>query len=199
MRPIEAKPPGRLVRAAKWVRRRPVHAALIATLALSVPTFAAIGTRAVQHRAAARQARIGALLGDARWLEERRRYEEVLDRSAQVLDIDEGNSQALAFRAMARFQMAPPAGAPAAPLREQALADVSRLVERQPERSWPHAMKAYMLHGLKREEEARAEEALAARYRAEPPSDEDLAEEARLAHSRKEYARAVGLFSELMI
>ena len=58
---------------------------------VSVPTFAVVGTRTVQRQLAARQERIDDLLGEARWLEERKRYDEVLGRAAAVLDLDSDN------------------------------------------------------------------------------------------------------------
>src|SRR5262249_18466705 len=47
LRPIEAVPPGQATKAWKWVRRRPVHAALAALLVVGIPTVPYLGWRAI--------------------------------------------------------------------------------------------------------------------------------------------------------
>jgi tetratricopeptide (TPR) repeat protein len=200
LRPIRAQPSGAAKRALKWIRRQPVHAALIATLVVSVPTLAVVGARKIGERNAAREARVTRLLDEARWLEERKRYDAVLERVAAVLEQDPGNTMALRQRAMARFLLAAVEDDPAAKLRlqEEGLADASEVIRHRPDTSWPHAMKAYMLAVLERPEEAAAEQALAARLRPAEPTDEDVYQEARLADVAGDLPRAVELYSELI-
>jgi serine/threonine protein kinase/Flp pilus assembly protein TadD len=202
LRPILATPTGRIKRVTKWVRRKPVHAALVATLLLSVPTLAAVAVDVVAERLAARRQRIESLLGEARWLEERLRHGEVVARASEVLSLDRGNLRALAHRALARGQLAASSSTAAEGererLRSQALADIDRVVAALPDRSWPHGLKTFLLHLGGDEEGAAAERALAARHRSDPLTDEDLTEEARLAFVMKDYPRSAELFSELV-
>src|SRR5262245_26758887 len=53
---IAARPPGPVRRAAEWVRRRPVHAALAATLVVAIPAAAYCGQRTMRERIEARGA-----------------------------------------------------------------------------------------------------------------------------------------------
>ncbi len=198
LRPITAKPSGAGKRAVKWVRRKPVHAALLATLAVSVPLVALVGIRAIGARIEARAARIADLIDEARWLEERREFAEVLERVAAVLELDPDNVMALRHRAMAQFMQAFSAGeGQAAGLRQRALEDVARVVAARPDAAWPHAIKAYMLAEMKRDG-AESEAALAERLRSATPSDEEIREEARLAQARNQPQRALALYSELI-
>jgi tetratricopeptide (TPR) repeat protein len=200
LRPIAARPMGPVARTAKWVRRKPVHAALVATLVVSLPTLAVVGVRAVQGRIAARAARIDALLDEARWLEERQRWRETLERATAVLALDPDNALALRHRAMVHHMewWSRDEGEAKERAGAQSLEDIARVIELRPDAAWPHAVRAYFLHRMGREDEARAAEQVATRLRSDPPADEDIGEEARLAHARDDHARAVELFSELL-
>lgn len=200
LRPIAARPIGRFRRAAKWVRRKPVHAALAATLALSVPALSVAVVQTLAERSAARQARLADLLDEARWLEERQEYASALERAAAVLDLDPTNTMALRHRAMATFMLASVSGDGAAREQRQlrAFEDLTQVVSREPRAAWPHAMKAFMLDRMGRNEEARAEADLALSLRETQPSEQDLREEARLAQVQEDYPRALALYSELI-
>ena len=198
MRPIQARPSGPVKRVSKWIRRKPVHAALAAMLALSVPTAAVVGVRAVQERVASRQARVEELLREARWLEERRRYGEALTRADRALDLDSGNVRALSQRGMARFNLSSRAATPDAELRRLALEDLDRVVATLPSESWPYRLRSHVLGELGREEDSARDLRLAARYQAEIPTNEDLDHEALLAREREDYDGAVEVLSELI-
>ena len=190
LRPIMATPTGQWKRMGKWVRRKPVHAALVATLVLAVPAAAVVATRTIAGRVAARKARLARLLDEARWLEGRQEWETMLERAGAVLDRDPGNALALRHRALARFNLA------AGEKRAEALGDVDRVIGALPSTAWPHTLKAFMLTRLGRLDEARAEVERAARLRGTVPTDEDVAEEARLALERQDPERALELYSE---
>jgi tetratricopeptide (TPR) repeat protein len=200
LRPIDARPAGSLKRTAKWIRRRPVHAALVATLIMGVPAAGFVGTRAMRGRIAARQERIADLLDEARWLGQREEYGAMLERATAVLAIEPDNLMAVRHRAMALFRLGMASGDTDAgrALRGQALADVETVIAANPKAAWPHTLKAWMLTQQGRAEDAAAEAALASPLRSEPPSDEDVGEEARLATARGEHQHAVDLHSELI-
>jgi serine/threonine protein kinase/Flp pilus assembly protein TadD len=200
LRPITAKPPGMPRRVFKWVRRKPVHALLAATLAIAVPVIGLVAVRAVGERRAARAARLADLLDEARWLGERREFDASLERAAAALELDPGNPMALRHRAMGRFLQADATADPARvrTLREQALSDASAVAAALPKAAWPRSMKAYMLTVLNRKAEAEGESAAAAGLRSAGFSDDDLGEEARLALARGESNKALELYSELI-
>lgn len=201
LRPIEARPVGRVTRLLKWIRRKPVHAALIGTLVVTIPIGSVVAIQTVQEHFAARAQRIRGLLDEARWAEERERPQMALDRVARVLDLDGDNVDAMRHRAMAHYMLWNASGVGEARDAEHAqrmLTDIGGVVAARPEASWPLTLRAFMLHQLGRSDEALLDEAAAQRLRADPPTDEDLSEEARLAHIRGESARAVELFSELI-
>src|SRR4030095_3578956 len=81
LRPIAARPVGPVIRTAKWIRRRPVHAALIATLVVVLPVAGGGGLREMTRRVAARHTRVVQLLDEARWLGQREEYALMLDRA----------------------------------------------------------------------------------------------------------------------
>ena len=200
LRPIAARPAGVHARAAKWVRRRPVHAALAVALVLATASGGFLGVRAIREHTAARQAHLADLLDEARWLGQREEYAAMLERATAALAIDSANVTALRHRAMARFRLGLASGdaASASSLKNQGLADVETVIAASPKAAWPHTLKAWMLTQSGRPEEAAAEAALAATLRPDPPSDEDVGEEARLASARQEHRQAVDLYSELI-
>jgi tetratricopeptide (TPR) repeat protein/tRNA A-37 threonylcarbamoyl transferase component Bud32 len=200
LRPITARPAGPVRRAVKLIRRRPVHAALAATLLLSAPTIAWVGARALRERAAARSQKVADLVDEARWLEQRQEYDAMLERASAALVLDPGSTMALRHRGMARFRVAfDHADRDAAErLRGAAFADVEEVIARSPDEAWPHTLKAWMLTQAGRADEAAAEAGRAAALRKDPPTDEDVAEEARLALARDEPKAALALYSELI-
>jgi len=198
MRPIAARPVGRVRRVAKWVRRRPVHAALVATLIVGVPAAGYVGARALRERAEARRTLIANLLDEARWLGQRKELDAMLERATTVLSLEPGNVIAMRHRAMAQFQMAAASPDRGDALREGALKDVEAIITARPGEAWPRTLKAWMLTQMGRNDAAADEAARAAALRADPPTDEDVGEEARLADARAEHALAIDLYSELI-
>ena len=199
LRPISARPVGPIARLAKWVRRRPVHAALLATLLVAVPTVSLLGMRTLQHRQATRDARIAELVRDARWLEERKRFQESLDKAEGILALDDDHPMGLRHRALARLALARSSSGPALEeLGRLALADVDRLVAAQPESSWPHALRAHVLARLGRDLEAEEAHTIAERNRGDTLSDDELGFSASLAMEGGDYARATELLSQLI-
>ena len=200
LRPIQAQPPGPLLRLTKWIRRRPVHAALAATLIVAVPAAGVVGVREIGQRAAARRARLADLLDKARWLGQREEYGAMLERATAALALSPGNVTGLRHRAMARFRLGMQDGDAerGRTLRAQGLADMDAVIAAGPKAAWPHTLKAWMLTQLGRADEAAREAALAANLRSRPPSDDDVREEALLASAREEHRQAVDLYSELI-
>jgi tetratricopeptide (TPR) repeat protein len=200
LRPITARPVGAIRRAAKWARRKPVHAALLATLAIAIPAAGYFAQREVRERAEGRRRHLADLLDEAVWLGQRTEYGAMLERATAALTIEPGNLMALRHRAMARFRLAGAQSDSAATdgLRAAALADVDVVIAGFPLEAWPHRLKALMLTDGKQEEAAKSEIERAEALRKDPPSDEDVAESARLAQAQGEKSRAVELYSELI-
>jgi tetratricopeptide (TPR) repeat protein len=200
LRPIAARPVGAIRRAAKWARRKPVHAALAATLAIAIPAAGYFAQRAVRERAEARRLHVADLLDEALWLGQRTEYGAMLDRVTAALTLEPGNLMALRHRAMARFRLAGAQSDSAAAdgLRAAALADVDSVIAGFPLEAWPHKLKALILTDAKQGDAANSEIQRAEALRTDPPSDGDVAESARLAQARGENAQAVELYSELI-
>ncbi len=200
LRPIAARPAGHLTRAVKLIRRRPVHAALAATLIVSVPTVGWVAARTWRERAVAAQRRVADLVDEARWYEQRQEYAAMRERASQALAIDPGSTMALRHQAMARFRLSLDLADREEAGRRQrdALAEIDRLIAREPGAAWPHTLKAWMLTQIGRIDEAGRESERAATLRKEPATDEDVAEEARLAFVREDLPKALDSYTELI-
>ncbi len=200
LRPIRARPPGRAERVAKWVRRRPIHAALAATLSVAAPTVAVLSLRAVQHARQAARMEVDELWKQVGRLDMRGRDEEALEKLSELLERAPGHL--LARRARAVLWMRAAGNARDAgqirALEEQALGEVARILDQAPGLSWPHALGAILLHRFGRESAARLEEELARKARTDPPSEDDLLSDALLAREAGQSAEAVRLLSELI-
>lgn len=200
LRPITARPTGALRRAGKWARRKPVHAALAATLAVAIPAGIFVGQRELRLRIQGRRQHVADLLDEARWLGQRAEYAAMLDRASKALAMDAGNVMALRHRGMARFLLAKNESEPAqAASRKEAMADIDAVVAAAPTSAWPLMVKAFMLKESKRDEESAAVTERANALRADPPSDEDVEEGGRLAQAQGDDARAVALYSDLIL
>ena len=200
LRPILAQPSGPIRRSAKWARRKPVHAALAATLAVSIPVVSFVVERAWSDSRAASRARLAQLVDEARWNGEHRRYGVMQERAEAALAMAPDHPVALRHRAMAKFLGAAAAtdGGAVEALRSSALADASRVATLLPGAAWPHALKAYMLTAMGRKTDAAAEDEAAARLRGSTASDDDVGEDARLAQARGDRMKAVAQYSELI-
>jgi tetratricopeptide (TPR) repeat protein len=200
LRPITARPDGPWRRTTKWVRRNPIHAALAATLAVSVPVVAFVAERAWSDRRAAVREKIADLVDEARWNGEHRRYGAMRERADAALAMAPDHPVALRHRAMAQFLGAAAAANSGAKdeLRSSALADASRVATLLPGAAWPHALKAYMLTVMGRAKDAAAEDEAAAHLRGSTASDDDVGEDARLAQARGDKTKALAQYSELI-
>jgi tetratricopeptide (TPR) repeat protein len=202
LRPIVARPPALPARALKWARRRPIHAALAATMALGIPIIAILGLRAAEHARFVRRLEVEDLVSRVRFLGQRHRDRETIEVTTRILELDPGNIIALRERAMAAARIAPAGDeAPgAAALRDRALADADRVIALRPGSSWPHSLRVYLLTEFGRTGEARETEETSARLRAATsPGEEDLYFDGLLAYDRDEYARAVELFTQIIV
>ncbi|MGH9868010.1 MAG: protein kinase domain-containing protein [Candidatus Polarisedimenticolia bacterium] len=200
LRPIIARPTGPLKRAVKLLRRRPVHAALAATLIVSVPTVGWMAARTWRERAETRQRRMADLVDEARWFEQRQEYATMQDRASEALALEPDSTMALRHLAMARFRQAIDLAdrEVAGRHQRQSLEEIDRLAARHPDAAWPHTLKAWMLTQMKLTEEAAGESARAAALRREPPTDEDIDEEARLAFVHEDLQKALDSYTELI-
>ncbi|MCP3978646.1 MAG: protein kinase [bacterium] len=197
--PIRARPTTVFYRVAKFVRRKPIHAVLLLTLIVGVPTVGVLGAQAVRQNRVEQRERIDSLLSEARWLEERQLFEEVRTRTDEILELKPEHGLALRHRAWARHQLANVTSDEneAAELRRGALDDAEQTIRAVPGESWPHVLHSFLLREMGQTEEAaraqlRAQELVA-------DSAEELYFAARLATDSGEHERAVELFSELIL
>ncbi len=200
LRPIVAKPPSPARRMLQWGRRRPAHAALLATLAIATPTVALLGQRAWSQQRLLGQARVNDLWQQVRFLHQRGRWAEVMTTAAALLELDPTHARALRSSAIARMELA---GSTMDPrererLHEGALADLDRLIALNPAVSWPHALKAEALKRFGRIDQAAAEQAAAVLLRPAQPSPDELRFDAWSAIAGADFARAVDLLSEVV-
>lgn len=205
-RPIRARPPAWAQRVAKWARRKPVHAALLATLLVVGPSMVVLIQRAVEHRQLVRQTRIEQLRREMRLLD-RRDHRAFVEASTEILRLAPDDVIALRDRAVNSVYLAQEIEGRAATAAQRAesgvliasgLESMSRLAALQPEVAAIHLLHAHLLDRLGRKEEAEEARRLAERYRSEEPGDDELELDAMLAANRGEHERAVELFSELI-
>lgn len=199
-RPIAARPPGLPEKIFKWARRKPIHAALACALTVGIPTVTVLGLRASQQRNLLAQMRIQEWESEAKLFWQKGQYQEVVERTSEILQFDPNNIKALFNRSIAFTYMFESASDPAAAehWEKRSLHDTSRVVELTPDAAWPHLNRAWILEKLGREEEAERAEAVARQYRPEEPTVEDLYFDALRALNEGEYERVVPITSELL-
>lgn len=201
LRPISARPSSFVKRTSKWIRRKRVHAALLATLVLALPTLGYLSVREFKHRQAVNASMIEDMLKEARWLTERKRHTEALELGSRVLAIDRSHVSGLRQRAITQMylSLSETDAEEARRLETAALADASRILEQEPGKAWPHALKAFMLLQWGREDESRRERELARQNRSGQMSDDELDLEATLAMSDERFEQAVEFLSRLIL
>ena len=201
LRPIQAQPPSTLRRTFKWIRRQPIHAALLAALILAIPTVSLLGYRTLQHQRLLREARIEKLWREATWLVQRSRDGEAAERTSAILRLDPDHVPALRTRALGSMRLALGASDPAraSALQQQALDDLARILSLEPAASWPHRLQGFVLRHFGREREASEAEALAQRKVSGEPSDDELYLDAKLARANEDHERAADLLSALIV
>ncbi len=199
LRPIQAQRSSWFKKTSKWVQRKPIHAALLATLIVAVPTVSLLSLREFQHRRVERQETVAALVEDARWLEGRRDFAELFNRAEEILRLDTDNPEGLTFRAISRAKLALVADdSSSEALKAGALEDTLRLVELEPKGSYSHRLRAHVLRQLEHDIEAEAEEVLALQFRGEIVSDRELGLDARLALNGEKYKEAIDKYTDLI-
>ena len=198
LRPIEAKPPSALRRMTQWIRRKPIHAALLAVLTLAIPTLSLLGYLSFQQQQLLRESRIEELWRESNWLVQSSRYSEGMEKTSEILRLDPDHLYALRSRALSATAVGASDPALAAALQQQALDDLARILALEPDASWPHRLQAFVLASFGREREASEAEAVALQKRSGEPSDDDLYLDAQLAQENEEQQRSVDLLSELI-
>ncbi len=201
LRPITAKPNSAWSRSVKWVRRKPIHTALIAALVVAVPAVAVVAVREVQSHRADLQSQIEDLVQRARFHEDRKRHAERLADAVDILALEPENLQGLRHSALSRAFLAEQTSDAAARERlgRAALRDAARLTDLLPERAWPHAVRGFVLRSLGDLDAARGERDLAQALRTDDPSPDEIDLDARLAMAESDYDRALKLFGLLAI
>jgi tetratricopeptide (TPR) repeat protein len=194
-RPIHAVPPSPAARAIKWVRRKPLHAALAALLAVGLPVIALLGQRASERQTLMREREIAQGVDDVRWLRQRARHAELIERASRILELDPDHELALQLRAVSHLALAvdgEDAGGHAA----AALSDIDRLAGLLPGEVWPLRLEGYALDKLGRVDEAAAVHAAveAARPETRKETYNDLFFDGLLAQERGDHEAALAFF-----
>ena len=200
-RPIAARPLSAISRGLKWVRRKPVHAALAAALVLGLPVVGALTLRNLQSRRALQHVEIEEQWEEAVRLDREDRYVELLGPLGRILQIDGTQARALRARAIAYSHLARKERDPArrSELEQLALADIATIAGVIPDSAWPYSLRAHLLDGFGREAEARPDREMAIRLRSPSPSDEEVEIDAILALKAGDHARAAGLFTQFLV
>jgi serine/threonine protein kinase/predicted Zn-dependent protease len=200
-RPIQAQPPGRVLRLWKWTRRKPFQTALILIALLGTPTFGYLFSRAIEHRRLEREDRIETLWQQVRWHSQRSEDREILAPSTEILELDPGHLRARESRAMALTALAERAADDAErnEFQRRALQDATHIVDLQPDEAWSHRLRAFLLREFGREDEAARAEELAAQAGYTENTAEDIFFDAHLAFAGGDFERAAEMFSDLQV
>jgi tetratricopeptide (TPR) repeat protein len=189
----------------KWVRRKPIHAALVALLVFGTPVVALLGQRTLEHRRLVVEQRLDALRDEVRFLQQRREHPRVVELTSEILRLAPDDPRAYLDRGVASMRLARqashgavPGGAEIADLRRRALEDIERIVALRPATSWPYRWKAHVLRELGRDAEAAEATALAARFRSSEPTPDELYWDAKLSSESGKHAEAVALFTRIV-
>lgn len=201
-RPIVARPPGTAERAVKWVRRKPVHAALLVVLIAGLPTGLLLGYRALQHRKLVVRSQIAEMSQELAWLAEQpSRRRETLELAGAILALDPSHVPSLKTRALTLVSLRKEGGGPepAPELERRALEDLSRIVALEPSASWPYGLRAFVLGEFGRVKEASEDRARADQHGSAVPSEDDLDLDAELAFQKRDFEAAIGPLSEIVL
>ncbi len=199
-RPIVARPLKLPSRALRWMRRRPIHASLLAVLAIGLPTIAVLAIRALQHQQLVEEIELDRLRQTARSLSHEGRNAEMLVPLDEILRRAPDDSRSLLERTLAHDRLAAVESDPRrrAELHDLAVSDATRLVELVPRASWPFRVRAFVLTNSGRGAEAARDEREAAAWAASTPDPIELTIDGTLAFLRDEPARAIELFSAVL-
>ncbi len=198
--PIRARPAGWGYRLKKFIRRKPVHTALATVLLVTLPILGILGMRERTRQREALGARVDELHETVRWLAEKRRYDEMEIRIDELLKLDAKDPYALAHRVLRSSYVAAQVenGIERSRHLEEAIGHVDRLVSAAPDLAWLHTLRAYLLEQSGRTEAAVQASALAMKRRTDPPGEDDLDFEARLAVHRGDFESAFDLLTQLI-
>lgn len=196
-RPIRARPPSASNRIAKWVRRKPMHAALSAILIIGVPTVGALAIRSLSQQRMLEQVEIRSLLDEASRLYRDNRSAEALDPLGEVLRRDPEHLKALRTRSFAYLDLATLSTEDGrrASLTEKALEDAARAAAIVPGAAWPYTLRAHIKRRMGRPESAEEDLRQAARRRSEKPSLDELQFEGLLAVDDGDHGKAEEIFT----
>jgi serine/threonine protein kinase len=175
-RPITARPPSTTTKLLRWVRRRPMHAALAATLAIGVPAFGVLLVRTLQHQRVLSEVEIAGLREEIQSLLYRRDYERALVALNELIRRSPDDVPGLRDRALTYKKLAAAVESDAArksDLQDRALADAGRNIALLPDASWPYRVRAFLLRSFDRAGEAELDERTAALHATSARSDVD--------------------------
>ena len=199
-RPITARPPTLATRMLRWVRRKPTHAVLAATLAVAVPAFGALLVRNLKHARLVHEVEIAGLRDEALWLLHRDDYRAALVPLDQLIDRIPDDARARRERALTYKQLALEDldAARRADLEARALADAAHIVALLPDAPWPYRLRAWILESFGRSGEAELDERTAALHAGGSRSEDDRYIDGLLAQKAGQYEEAVRHFSALL-
>jgi serine/threonine protein kinase/Flp pilus assembly protein TadD len=199
-RPIRARPPSPPVKLLKWVRRKPLQAALAATLIVGVPVVSWLSYRFVQQRTILSGIQREQLRDEARRLMHDRRYARAIVSLDAILLGDPSDDDALVKRAFSLTFLADRQEKEGrrSELQERALADISRVIDLVPSASWPYRVRAFLQDKFGNSEAARADEELSRAYRTSSPDPVELEIEAHLAFQEGDMREAIEKYSTVI-
>lgn len=200
-RPIRARPPSAVMRCVKWARRKPMHAILAGILVTGLPVVSTLAFRSWQGARLQERVEMDSLWSQARRLNQMGRHREALGPLSEILARDPGDVAARRASAWSHWYVSTSEEETAKRDEERARAieEISAAVSLQPEASWPHLVRAFMLKEIGRVDGAARDEAEALRLRADPPADEDLEMGAYVDLAQGRYEDAVKRYSELLL
>jgi tetratricopeptide (TPR) repeat protein len=200
-RPITARPPSTTTKLLRWVRRRPMHAALAATLAIGVPAFGVLLVRTLQHQRVLSEVEIAGLREEIQSLLYRRDYERALVALNELIRRSPDDVPGLRDRALTYKKLAAAVESDAArksDLQDRALADAGRNIALLPDASWPYRVRAFLLRSFDRAGEAELDERTAALHATSARSDDDLYVDGWVALHSGRYEEAAQDFSTML-
>src|SRR5262245_28850825 len=199
-RPIQARPPKAGTRLLKWARRKPIHALLALSIGLGVPTLLILSYNAVLHQRLVERLETQELKEEVRRLNHDERFREALPLLDRLLAKNPDDVETLQTSALSCFRLVDLEKDPEvrAELQARALAEASRLVQLEPQASWPYRMRAVIARGFGRTGQAEEDERAAAERRSEPVSVRELELDGITALQAGRLEEAVETFSKIL-
>jgi tetratricopeptide (TPR) repeat protein len=197
-RPILARPPSTPTRVIKWARRKPVHAALAALLAVAVPTGSLLALRAVRQQEALRRVETQELWEKALKLGREDRPAEALAPLDRLLQRAPDDIRYLRAHALNHYRLADREMDPARRREKMApaFADVNQVITLDGSLAWPYQVRAFLHRRLGEAASADADEKAALERRRGDATPGEIELDGILAFLAEDNAKAVSLFSE---